>query len=608
MMLKEIEQSLLSQDEEIRRSALKMLSGFTLRESLPVVITAMSDESWRVRKEAVEVFVSHSPDEDSIESLLELLRDEDNAGLRNSAAEAVIRLGSAAVASLVKKVGDSDSDVRKFIIDVMGAIGDPAFISPLLGAISDVDVNVASAAAEHLGSIGDQSAVPYLVNSIISTESILFRFSALEALGKLAPVGPVPPEILKLADQEILRKAVYEFIGNSSDISSHSFLVNGLSCQQKSARTSALKSLYKLYNRSSEVERDQLLSQISSLNGTDTIKSLLDLFDVRDEALIDALIWFSKITLDPRFVSLLIQAFTVERFSKTALMSLKCFGKEGIAGLISGFSSLDDNTRSAICLLVGECGYDSYEELIINSLKDNSIKVRMAAAQTAGKLYLVRSIPALALMIDETSQDAASSAVASLQKLTELDRESVLEIARRLGDSEVSFHRRHASKLLASVGECERLFLLVNDEDPQVRRSAVSSIGLLEASADPHVLKLALLDDDPDVRIAAVETLAMTRGASALENLQTVLEDSDVWVQCAAIKAINQVAPEQAFRFVETNYNKLDGLLMITCLQLLESVHTPDAIAIIRSAMERNDPDIIRQATRSLEQCLSKNN
>ena len=65
MKLQEIENSLLSEDEEIRRSALKSLKGVSLNDSLAIVITAIGDASWRVRKEAVEIFICSAPDEAS---------------------------------------------------------------------------------------------------------------------------------------------------------------------------------------------------------------------------------------------------------------------------------------------------------------------------------------------------------------------------------------------------------------------------------------------------------------------------------------------------------------------------------------------------------------
>lgn len=608
MKLQEIENLLLSEDEEIRRSALKSLKGISLQDSLSVVIAAMGDPSWRVRKEAVEIFLGSTPDEESIEKLLELLRNEDNAGLRNSAAEAVIRLGSAVAVPLIKRVRDADTDVRKFIIDVMGAIGDPVFVQPLLNALNDPDVNVSSAAAEHLGALGDSKVTQALVSAIVANDSVLFRFSALEALGKLAPSGSVPDEILGLAEQDILRKAVYDYLGNTSDIKSVLSLVNGLSCRQNSARAASIKALYRINNRSSRDDRKLISDQLRSLRGSDAIPGLLELFDSRDAVLIDALIWCSHVTGDLRFVPLLIEAFVVDRFAEAALLSLKSFGQEGVAEIVARYSSSDENARAALCVLVGECGYAAYGDMVKSALKDNYPTVRKAAAVTVGKLGLISSIPDLVELIDDASQDVCSAAVASLQMFALLDRDTVLSISRRLSDSEVPGHRRYASLLLASLGESERLMLLVNDEDPNVRRSAVSSIGTLRAGTVSQVLRMALADECPDVRIAAADALGQMKEKSAVSDLEKILEDEDVWVQCAAMKSINMIEPESIMAIIKRLGESVEGLLMITCLQLLESTRSPEALSFIKQALENRDPDVVRQARKSLEICKSNIN
>lgn len=607
MNLQEIEYALRSEEEEIRRSALKYLKGFSLQDSLGIIITAMSDESWRVRKEAVEVFFGHEPDEKTIEKLLELLRNEDNAGLRNSAAEAIIRLGSTAADPLIRMVRDSDSDVRKFIIDVMGAIGDPVFSRSLLDALNDPDVNVASAAAEHLGTLGNSSVAPFLIDAIVANEAVLFRFSALEALGKIAPTGSVPAEILSLADQDILRKAVYDYLGNASDATSLLFLIEGLSCRQKSARASSLKALFKIYDRSSSEDRQEISDKLRILRGSAAIPALLDLFDSRDSVLVDALIWCSQVTGDIRFVPLLIESFVVDRFAEASLMSLKCFGEDGIAEVVARYATADENARSALCVLVGECGYAAYSDMVIEALKDNSPSVRKAAAVTVGKLKLISAIPDLVAMIDDTSQDVCIAAVATLQIFALLDRVSVLNISRRLSDSEISNHRRYAALLLASLGESERLLLLANDESSQVRKAAVSSIVTLRTKAASRMITMALTDEDPDVRIAAADALGEIKETGAIEQLEKAMEDGDVWVQCAALKAISLIAPERILSIIARIHTNLEGLLMITCLQILESIRTPESRFLIQKALESKDPDVVRQASKSLESCLINN-
>jgi len=605
MILKEIEFALQSEDEEIRRSALKLLNGVPLCESLEIVITAMSDASWRVRKEAVEVFLASEPDDKCISELLELLREEDNAGLRNSAAEAVIRLGSAAATPLIKMVQDNDREVRKFIIDVMGAIGDPSFVTHMLNALNDSDVNVSSAAAEHLGALGDSTAVPYLVRAITDNDVILFRFSALEALGKLAPTGPVPDDILRLADHSIFRKSLYDYLGNVSDESALSLLIEGLASSQRSARASSIKALFRINNRSSADVSHTIAEQLASLSGCDIIFNLLDLFDGRDSELTEALIWISRITGDIRFVPMLIESFAVDRFAEEALMSLKFFGQDGISEVVARYSTADENARVALCILIGECDYGNYSGLIKSALRDGSPRVRTAAAITVGKLGLIQSISELVELIDDSNQDVCSAAVATLRLFAPLDRANILDISRRLSDSEIPNHRRYASLLLASLGESERLLLMINDEDSLVRRAAVSSIGSIHSEATASVLIMALSDTDPDVRIAAAEALGELKELGSLEHLQMLLGDNDVWVQCAALKAIKLIDPTCITSIIERIHTNAEGLLMITSLQILESINTSESRNLLQQALKSKDPDVVRQASKSLTSCLA---
>ncbi len=605
MNLQDIQNALRSPDEETRRSALKSLKSIPLADSFDVVAIAMGDESWRVRKEAVDAFLCSAPDKVSIEKLLDLLRNEDNAGLRNSAAEAVIRLGSLAAQPLVEKITDEDADVRKFVIDVMGAIGDPLFLQPILDSLYDPDVNVASAAAEQLGSLGDSRAAADLVRAIVAHESILFRFSALEALGKLAKPGPVPEEIVKLAEQDILRKAVYDCLGNIADETSVPLLLNGFSCLPKSARSAAVKALYRIFLRSDPAVRHTIVDCLTPLKGSNVVQGLLELFDVRKSLLTEALIWYSRIIADVRFVPLLLESFVSDGFAEAALMSLKTFGQAGMAEAVSRYSAADENARSALCLLIGECGYTDYSTLLVSSLKDNSPRVRKSAAIAVGKLGLVSAVPDVLALLDDSAADVCSAAVASLQSFASLDRAAVVNMARRLSDSELAHHRRCAALLLANLGESERLLLLVNDEDSHVRSAALASLGALHAAESFQVLVMALSDAEPDVRIAAADALGRMMDAAALEYLEKTLEDQDVWVQCSAMKAINLVSPERFMEIARRMHTHSGGLLMITCLQLLEGSTDPEARSIMCRALENSDHDIAMQAKKSLERAAT---
>lgn len=600
--LQDIRGALTSADEETRRSALHSLRNCDVPEKQTLLFTAMGDESWRVRKEAVESYLHSNPDPDSVKLLLELLRNQDNAGLRNSAAEAVIRLGSVCAAPLITMIDDPDADVRKFIIDIMGAIGAPVFVPSLLHSLHDPEVNVASAAAEQLGALGDGEAAEYLMQALFLRDEVLFRHSTLVALGILAKPVAIPYELIQLADMEILRKAVFDCLGAISDDSSLELLLNGLSSRQKNCRSAALKALYNIYRRSSPMARRKFQDALLLCREHDVIIGLLDLFDSHDGVLAEALLWASAMTRDSRFIPLIIEAYADERTANTALSTLKNFGQEALNNMIPRYSTLDENGKSVLCILIGECGYSEFNTILQDALHDPSAKVRIAAATTVGILGLTASIPDLFLLIDDNESSVYTAAVTSLQALVRISPGVISTEVAHFCSSRKSQHRKAAAQLLATLGEPDRLLHLLNDEDHEVRKAAVSAVGVNRIESSGSMLVSALLDESPDVRIAVADALGNLRDPETLDALEHALNnDDDVWVQSSILKAITKIELTRVLPIIKSIHSKAEGLLMITIIKTCEEINTPESELIIRDALKSSDPDIARQAALSLE-------
>ena len=602
--LHDIRYALQSADEETRRSALQELRNSSFPEKDEYFFTAMGDQSWRVRKEAVECYVTSNPDGNSIENLLGLLSNQDNAGLRNSAAEAIIRLGSAFASSLNKTAGNSDADVRKLIIDVMGAIGDPIFVPTLLQALHDPEVNVASAAAEQLGALGDTDASEHLMNMLLSRDEVFFRFSALGALGILSKQMPIPDGLIQLAEQDILKKAVFDCLGTISDDSSLGLLLSSFTCQQKNYRAAALKALYKIYKRSPSPARLKIQDALQLLKEHDTILGLLDLFDSRDVALTEALLWSSTMIRDARFIPLIVEAYADERTTTMSLSTLKSFGHEALHTIIPHYSTLDENGRSGLCFLIGEGEYSGFHAIIQDALHDTSAKVRTAAAISVGKLGLLTLIPDIILLIDDREASVYTAAVASLQALILINRSAVSSEVAQFCSSGKPHYRKAAALLLPSLGEPDRLLLLIKDEDPDVRKAAVMAVGTNNIEASASMLVLALSDEHPEVRVAVADALGKLQDSASLDALEVALNDDDSWVQASVLKAIAAIDMTRARTIMKNIHTSAEGLLMITILKICEEISDSESEAILRYALQSGDRDIARQAAKSLEHVI----
>jgi HEAT repeat protein len=556
----------------------------------------MGDDSWRVRKVAVEVFVSSAPGENLIDSLLELLRSEENAGLRNSAAEAVTRLGERATVPLIRFVHDNDTDVRKLVIDAMGSINSMDFVQPLLSALRDKDVNVAAAAAEHLGNLGDARVVPKLIEAIVTNKTELFRFNALAAIGKLAVPAPVPVEITQLAGNDLLSKSVYECLGSISDDSAVPILIEGMGVRQKSSRNAAIIALFRIYSRSGAESRHAIESALQSLKNGYLVPVLMESFDPHDPKLAEALVVVLDIIGDKRCIEIFLQSFVNERLSGVALRAFKHLDPDEIDTLISKFDNADNVSRSAICTLIGECAYRKGNMVIRNALNDQSPLVRKAAISGAGKLGLTDCIPEIVQLLDDPDHDVRNTVAVCLQALALIDRNGIQAVSRKLGDSHKAEQRRNAAILFAALGDGDRLSLLVKDEDAVVRQAAVSSMGKLHLTPPSGILFMALVDEDPDVRIAAAETLGESGDRGVVTALTHALNDEDAGVQCAVLNSLARIYPEGVLDAVQTVLPGAEGLVLITCLKLLERQGSDHALELVEQALDNNDEELVKLA------------
>jgi len=208
-----ISRHLQSPEDEVRRAAVEKLRAISNPEALRMLNLALGDESWRVRKSAVEALVAYPDTPAAVSVLITALYDADNAGRRVAAVEALAEIGEAALEALFQAFATQDGDVRKFVVDVLSQISSPAAVEVLIRALEDPEENVRMAAVEALGNQGADRAYAKLLEIVEQPEYTL-AFAALHALGKIDREIPFPL-IRRLAERKALRRAVFEALGQS---------------------------------------------------------------------------------------------------------------------------------------------------------------------------------------------------------------------------------------------------------------------------------------------------------------------------------------------------------------------------------------------------------
>ena len=115
-------------DAENRYGALDALP--VVPASIPSLLTALTDESWRVRRLATERLGALQPSPETVRQLISMLGNRNDTGARNAAAAVLAQLGAPVLPSVVTLLEHADPDQRKFAADILGAIGTPEAVAP----------------------------------------------------------------------------------------------------------------------------------------------------------------------------------------------------------------------------------------------------------------------------------------------------------------------------------------------------------------------------------------------------------------------------------------------------------------------------------------------
>jgi len=253
----ELKARLRSKDAEERRRAVLEV------ESLDLLVGALADDSWRVRKQAVDRLAKWSDPRGAAAALVGVLAETDQVGLRNSAIETLTLIGEPAVTALARSLGPQQVH-RKFLIDALGSIGDARAVPGLMRALQDPDPNVRVAAAEALGRVGGQDAVAVLIGAADSDE-MLVQLSALDALAALGAVIPVD-RLLRWAEMPVVRVNALKLLGLSREAAAVPALLAALSHKTRRAREAAVQSLALVIGRATGAELAGLRDQLARLD------------------------------------------------------------------------------------------------------------------------------------------------------------------------------------------------------------------------------------------------------------------------------------------------------------------------------------------------------
>ncbi|MGH9459076.1 MAG: HEAT repeat domain-containing protein [Thermoanaerobaculia bacterium] len=586
-----------STDAEVRQRVAHQVADRMDPGDLSLMVEMLGDRDWRVRKTIVEGFL-RKPSEEIVRALIESLRDPENAGKRNSATEALIRIGEPATPNLLAALRrEIDPDVRLSLVNLLGDIRtDDAFRALVQMLPEEKDLNILSSVVSSLGKYQRAAAVAPLLRTLVR-EDVWLRFHVIEALGEIGDRSALPA-ILPMYAEKALRKPVLEAVGKIGDVGTVNFLLKVIGEDEKLNLT-ALRALIRLAEADKPrviegVERQMIQRRFRESFPASKIPPLIEhLRSTPKRDVKNFILKFLGWSSDPRVIDPLLESIEQPESGETAAQALVDYGPAAAAAVLEKLRTTEDMETLALLIRVAHAiGGSEAVPRIIAFLDHDSTLLRRLAIESLGQTPDPSGIDYLLAKLDDPDvgcQQAAVEAITGLvASFPAVKGETIAKLKKLIGSRSVP-EKLNALSILVKVqgeGYPDELLLASKDGDALIRQKAIALMGTYGEARFADQLVLALADESKRVRVAAIEALVKIRPERGLGPLMSALEDGDVWIRTAAAQALGEYRTPAA----------IDALM-----RHLDTDQPPVRIAIIEALGKSGRPEILPALTSSLE-------
>jgi HEAT repeat protein len=595
----ELAQKLASANEQERWQAAQSLAEEETVSAAERLAESLGDESWRVRKTAVDGLARKAGD-DTISILLRALREEHrNPGILNSALQVLALSGIDALEPLAEFLQDADTDLRIYATHALGDQHDARAIPILIGALQDENVNVRYHAIEALGKLRAVEAVEALA-AIAESGDFFLAFPALDTL-TLIGESRIAPRLVALLKDEILCSPATDALGRLGDEEVVAPLVALLNAPKAPAViiAQALATLFDRYEKSYQ-EGSYIADLVRQAISPSGVQNLLAAIERTGGEALRALAltlgWLEGEEVEGALVQLLGQASA----RKEVVEALVRYGERVTQLLIDQLQAEEIETHKAAIVALGRIGDPKAVPALVEALTEDKELV-IVAADALGKIGDRRAFEALLGLIGHKDAAVRQAAIAAINSLGHPD---MAAHACRLLEDPNPLIRESAVKIAGYFGyrECTDLLLArCRDAAESVRRAALEHLPYLDDERVVATLADALKTGSAQARAAAASAFSQVESEVALPYLHEALGDQDPWVRYFATRSLGRHGNRQSLvALTELAQADEAGPVRIAAIVSLGKLNEPQAVAALASLIETPDSDIRRAALQAL--------
>jgi HEAT repeat protein len=610
MNLESIREAMAQDDAEIRRRALLLLSASTEPGAISLILGALGDTDWRVRKQAVEL-ASGLPSNTVASALFSAVSQGDNVGLRNAALEVLGTIGEHDSRVLIRGLKEVAPHARKFLMDVLKSSAGPEALALVNDALDSDDPNLVVSAMNALARIGGAAAERALLQRVLTDDSFQ-QMAALDALDRLGVA--VPWAVLEpLTANPLTRRLAVALAARTDDPRAVPVLIAALQDDVIDVAAHAAISLGHLIT---SVDRGSVLRQTLRSGGDRIERVLTTLTDDARSQVQNAAITLLALSGVERAMDLAVQRALTEELDDTLLRALAGLGGVGVARLGALIRKAAPDERAAMLDVLaavanrmpldaeqGQATAEMLAETFRAALRDPSASVVSTVLQRVRIWGAPRDATTLVSLLEHDDPRVALAAGVALSDIAGRFSGSLQPLwatIKVMGAASGPVARL----LVQERGEeaLPQLQAALSVSDARVRRAAVDALGDLGAVQTTDLIVFALADESMDVRAAAAVALGNLRYERLPDRVTTALLlalDSDAPpVQAAAAEALGRLGCATAIPPLKEAIRRKTPVVVLAALSALESCGDADIEDTLVETLGHDDEEVVKQCLR----------
>ena len=586
--------------ESARPQAVRELARPDSADRMPRLLQALKDDSWRVRREAVDALLAQTGCE-STGAMLRVMRNHvTDLGLFNSAIQVVSQIGGGHLRAARGASGRQRPGVANLRPPSpwgIKTIAGRCLHSCELWAIpTRTSAITRSRPSENWKSC---EAVDSLMK-LVESRDFALAFPALDALSSIGDARAAGP-LTALLDDPTLRQPAIEAIGWLGGKAAVGPLIDVLHGHRALATAVAMALIRMRERYETRYGRGDLIESAIRLTiAEEDAKLMVDAAASVDgpelEAIAHLLGGLEGVAVDQTLAQLLLRPAS----RSAAAEALVRRGSRVVNVLVERSDDDDLEIRRTAIVTLGRIGDAKAIPALLRTLKNDPESI-VAAAGALAMIGDRESYPTLLEFLGDENAPVRRAVVSALNSLGH--PQMAVDMERLLGDPDPRVRESAVSVVgYAGFPTCAQAMLgCCRDENEQVRKTALEALPAFEDSRVLPMLAEGLADSVPAVRAAAARALGQIDRNDVWPLLEKAIADKSSWVRYYAVRSVARPALAASLETLHRLAERDPAMqVRVAAVEALGQFGEASSIPLLRALAQSPDTDLVRTAIAAL--------